>query len=405
MSALRVERLGDKGDGLASGKDGRVAVPYALPGETVTIAMREGKARLVSVEQPSPDRVVPECPLFTDCGGCAMQHLALPAQRAWKRGLVVAALARAGLACEVADCIDAHGQGRRRVMLHLRRADNRMRAGFMAAHTHRLVPVETCPILAPDLWRSSTIAETLAEAIGGVKPLDILVSATETGLDVDIRGLGKAERQRRGHWPALAETLDLARLSLHGDVVVERRRPLLRMGKALVAPPPGGFLQATRAGEETIAALVARSVTGASRVLDLFCGCGPFALRLAATMPVIAMDADAFSIAALLAAARATPGLKPVAAEARDLFRRPPLAKEMDGAAVIFDPPRAGAEAVARALAAAKVTRVVAVSCNVTTFVRDARILVNGGFTLESVTPIDQFRHAAHVELVAVFVR
>ncbi len=178
------------------------------------------------------------------------------------------------------------------------------------------------------------------------------------------------------------------------------------MGKARVSLPPGSFLQATVAGEETLAALAVKHAGRAKHIADLFCGVGPFALRLAEKSRVTAYDSDAGAIAALQKAVASTPGLKPVKAETRDLFRRPLVAEELrDFDAVVFDPPRQGAQAQAERLSASKVPVVIAVSCNVATFARDARILIDGGYKIEDVTPVDQFRHTPHIELVARFRR
>jgi 23S rRNA (uracil1939-C5)-methyltransferase len=205
---------------------------------------------------------------------------------------------------------------------------------------------------------------------------------------------------------AAAARLDLARLSLHGEVLVEQQPPLIRVGSAEVVPPPGGFLQATVLGEETLARIVGAAVGGARRVADLFAGCGPLTLRLAELAQAHAVDSDAAAIGALRRAGRHTPGLKPVTAESRDLFRRPLLAAELAPFdAVVFDPPRAGAEAQARQIAASDVNTAVAVSCDTGTFARDAKILMAAGFRLEEVTPVDQFRYSAHLELVGVLRR
>jgi 23S rRNA (uracil1939-C5)-methyltransferase len=174
------------------------------------------------------------------------------------------------------------------------------------------------------------------------------------------------------------------------------------MGRARVTLPPGAFLQATEAGESELARLVCAHAGKAQNIADLFCGVGPFALRLAENARVTAIDIDAAAIAALKNAASTTSGLKPIAAEARDLFQRPLVAPELKRFdAVIFDPPRPGAEAQARQLAASAVPVIIAVSCNRTTFARDVRILVDGGYRLTAVTPLDQFRYSFHVEIVA----
>ena len=199
----------------------------------------------------------------------------------------------------------------------------------------------------------------------------------------------------------IAERHRLARLTRHGEAVARRAAPTVTMGRARVVLPPGAFLQATAAGEAALAALVLEHCGSAKTVADLFTGVGPFALRLAERAKVMAFDSDEAAIAALVEAAK-TPGLKPVAAERRDLFRRPLLAVELTRVdAVVFDPPRQGAIAQARELAQSKVPMVVAVSCSATTFARDARILVDGGYRLTRVTPVDQFLYSPHVELVA----
>jgi 23S rRNA (uracil1939-C5)-methyltransferase len=178
------------------------------------------------------------------------------------------------------------------------------------------------------------------------------------------------------------------------------------IGRARVALPPGAFLQATAAGEATLAELAEIHCRDANTVADLFCGIGPFALRLAERARVTAVDAEAAAIAALAGAARTTPGLKPIEVQTRDLFRRPFAPGELKGFdAVLFDAPRQGAAAQARELAASHVPVIVATSCNPATFARDARILVDGGYHLFQVTPVDQFLYTAHVELVALLRR
>ena len=204
----------------------------------------------------------------------------------------------------------------------------------------------------------------------------------------------------------LAATHKLARLTRHGEMIAQRSPPTVAIGRAQLTLPPGSFLQATVAGEHALARLVESHVGKAKSIADLFCGVGPFALRLAERARVAAFDADAEAVAALKQAANMTSGLKPVDAEPRDLFRRPLVAQELKRVdALVFDPPRQGAEAQSRELAKSAVPIVVAVSCNAATFARDARILVDGGYKLKSVTPVDQFRHSAHVEIVALLTR
>lgn len=404
---LTIARLGQRGDGIAETPGGQVFVPYVLPGETVR-AVRDGeRGQAVEILTPSDSRIAPICPLFTRCGGCAAQHMEESLYRSWKRQQVVTALARAGVTAEVGEVIDAHGEGRRRVTFHARREGQGMVVGFMMARSHDLVSVEVCPVLAPGLARAPSVAQLLANRLGSSnKPLDIQLTASEAGLDVDIRGHGPAGDKLRLALTQLAERLDLARLSMHGDVVVERRPPLQRMGRAVVAPAAGGFLQATAAGEDILAGLVTAALPKAKKVADLFAGCGPFSFRLAEKAKVHAVETEKAAVAALTRGASQTQGLKPITSEARDLFRRPLLEHELDTFdAIVLDPPRAGAEAQVRRLAVSKVASVVYVSCDAASFARDAAILIAGGYALEAVTPVDQFRYSAHIELVGVFRR
>ena len=410
VERLVIERLGHRGDGVVETPAGPLYVPYVLPGETVEVEPVPGhpdRRHALRVEVESPERIAPVCPHFGVCGGCALQHWETARYRAWKRGLVVAALAQAGIEAPVDDLIDAHGAGRRRAVFHARRGTHDvLQVGFAAYRAHHVVPIDRCPVLAPELAGAIEAAWALAEALGPQrKPLDIQVTASEPGLDVDVRGSGPLPPALTTPLAGLAQTHRLARLTRHGELIVQRAQPTVRVGRARVALPPGTFLQATAQGEETLARLVVSHVGEAAVIADLFAGVGPFALRLAERARVHAVDNDAAAIAALRQAS-AVPGFKPIETEVRDLFRRPLLPPELARFdAVVFDPPRQGAEKQARALADSKVPLVVAVSCNPATFARDARLLVVGGYRLVSVTPVDQFRYSAHVEIVARFGR
>jgi len=411
VERLTIDHVGHHGDGVAIFGGQTVYVPYALSGETIEAAPVPGhpdRRRLLQVDTPSPQRIAPFCPHFGVCGGCAIQHWDPEAYRAWKRDIVIETLARAKIDCEVDALIDAHGLGRRRITLHARMGTHAvLKVGFAAAGSHDIIPVDRCPILDPGLGGALDAARALAEPLIVIgKPLDIQITATDVGLDVDVRGSGPLPTSLITTLSRLAERHRLARLTRHGELVLMRTPPTIAMGKAQVTLPPGSFLQATVAGEEALAALVSQHCKRSKHIADLFCGVGPFALRLAAKSRVTAFDSDAGAVTALQKAATSTSGLKPVKAEARDLFRRPLVPQELrDYDTVVFDPPRQGAEAQVKQLAASKIPVVVAVSCNVATFARDARILIDGGYKIEGVTPVDQFRHTPHVELVARFAR
>jgi 23S rRNA (uracil1939-C5)-methyltransferase len=404
---LAINRLAHRGDGVADTPAGAVFVPYTLPGETVEVEHVPGhpdRRHLLRVEAASPERVEPFCPHFGICGGCAIQHWTPARYRDWKRSLVVDALAQAGLDAPVDELIDAHGDGRRRATFHARLgAQDILEVGFAALRAHHIIGIDRCPVLAPSLDGAIPAAWAIAEALKPQnKPLDIQATATDSGIDMDVRGSGALNAARTGMLARLAATHKLARLTRHGELIAQRATPSVVVGRAHVSLPPGSFLQATAAGELALANLAQRHVDNAKVVADLFCGVGPFALRLAERARIIAFDADAGAIAALRQAAKMTSGLKPIEAEARDLFKRPLYAPELKRVdALVFDPPRQGAEAQARELAKGAVPVVVAVSCNAATFARDVRLLVDGGYRLKSVTPVDQFRHSAHVEIVA----
>ncbi len=397
MTELRIESLGQHGDGVATHGGERIFVPFALPGERIEAALEGERATLLEVIEPSPDRVAPGCPHFGRCGGCALQHLAPPAYATFKRGLVALALEHAGVTAGTSDLVDARGSGRRRTSLHVRKSGT----GYMRARSHEVLDIATCPILVPSLGRAAPrIAWALLPLAG---ECEASFTMTDTGLDLSVRSERKLKPVALADF---ARAHRLARMTFNGDAVFMSQPPAIRMGKATVEIPPGSFLQATAAAEETLARLALEGVGAARAVADLFSGVGPFALRLAQTARVFAADSDRAGIAALQKAVNHAQGLKPVVTQVRDLFRDPLAPLELERFdAVVFDPPRAGAEAQARELSRSKVKTVVAVSCEPKTFARDAAILVGGGYRLQSVVPVDQFAYSTHVEVVGVFRR
>ena len=406
IERLEIVGIGHRGDGVAQGPEGAIYVPGTLPGETVEVEEVPGhpdRRRLLNVENESSARIAPICPHFGVCGGCAVQHWDEAHYRAWKRGLVVEALRQAGLDAPVGELVDAHGEGRRRAVFHARSGSKDvLEVGFAAARSHRIVAIDRCPVLAPGLRGAVKVAWALAETLGPAKkPLDIAVTATDAGLDVDVRGSGPLK-------PALmtalagvaASTISPASPGMANWSRFRGRRPCASARRSCLCRRPPSFRRLPQAKRRWRGSTLA-ACEGATKIADLFAGIGPFALRLAERARVLAVDDDEAALAALKRAA-ATPGLKPVETERRDLFRRPLLADELKSFdAVVFDPPRQGAEAQARALAASRVPLIVAVSCNPATFARDAATLTSAGYRLAEVTPVDQFRYAAHVEIVA----
>ena len=404
VTDVTIEAMGARGDGVARIDGAPVYIPLVLPGELVRVSIEGERGRLVTLLQPSPDRTDPPCSHFGSCGGCQLQHWSAKPYASWKRNLVADALSRRGVtATEVEPLIDAHGRGRRRVTMTVKGG----KAGFAAHRSHHHVPITSCQVLEARLAQAPTIAAGLAGALRTRTAQKVYLLASDTGLDCELIGVDDPDLDVRLQVAELAEQFNLARVTASGDLLIERTRPVLDVDGAPVTPPSGGFAQATAAGERTLASIVVEALAGHSIVADLFSGWGAFGLRLARHARVLAVDSDTSAISALQVAARNTAGLKPIAARSHDLMRDPLTAQELKGVTgVVFDPPRAGAAAQAAELAAARsVTTVVGVSCDAGTFARDAGVLINGGFRLERVVPVDQFRYSAHVEIAGVFTR
>ena len=396
MPDIDIIGMGQRGEGIAETPAGRIFVPFSLPGERLAVSSDGQRGEIDAVLSASPDRIDPFCPHFTRCGGCQLQHWSDAPYRDWKRSLLVAALERAGIGASVNEMIDAHGAGRRRVTLRA----TPQGAGFTAWKSHDLEVIEACPILAPELAGAPEIAMAASRVMGA--NAEALLTASATGIDLSL----VARIKTKPDFAALARKYDLARVALNGEVLILRRRPVAEIGKARLELPVAPFLQPTLAGEQALSALVTEALAPAKKVVDLFSGAGTFALRLAETAQVYAVDSDRLAVAACDQALQATPGLRRIGSEQRDLFRDPMTAKELarfDG--LVFDPPRAGAEAQAHEIAKTRIKRVVAVSCDPASFARDAAILIEAGYRLEKLTPVDQFRYTAHLECVGVFRR
>ena len=403
--------LGAQGDGIAETPAGPLFVPYVLPGERVRIRPEgEGRAALVAILKASPDRIEPPCPHFTVCGGCALQHMTPQAYAAWKHAQIGAALRPRGVVANIETLISAMPRSRRRATFAATRSRKTLTLGYHGKASHTIVPVSECPLVVPEIERVlPALAALIGHGLSRSGHASLLVTATASGLDVAVSGGKTLDGPLRAELAKQAAIADLARLTWDGEIVAARRAPLVDLSGLNVAPPPGAFLQPTRDGEKSLVALVQEAVGSAARVADLFAGCGTFAAALAPRAAIHAVESEASSLAALARAAREQgPSLrfKPLTTEIRDLMRRPLLAAELKPfGAVIFDPPRAGAAAQCAELAKSTVPVVVGVSCNPATFARDARTLIDGGYRLARLTPVDQFLWSPHIELVGVFLK
>ncbi|MDF0695048.1 class I SAM-dependent RNA methyltransferase [Rhizobium sp. MC63] len=407
---VTIEKLGAQGDGIAGSAAGPVYVPFSLPGETVAIARVKSQGTIMSITTPSPDRQEPPCRHFGPdgvngtCGGCTLQHLADAPYRAFKRQLMVDALKSKGLTPEVGEIVPARPGERRRVVFAARKTEKDMLIGFNQAESHHIVAIEECPISSAGIVARLPAIKAIAAALAtSAEPFRVAVLETLSGLDLaadDIKKL--SDPQRRKAIETVLGLRGIARVTVNGEILVEPAKPLIDFGGVEVSPPPGGFAQATKPAEEAMAELVLAHAGKAKRIADLFAGTGTFSLRLARIGRVHAVEAEATALAALDQAARKTQGLKPVSVEKRDLFRRPLMTQEFKPFdMVVFDPPRAGAEFQCKELARSGVKKIAAVSCNPLTLARDLQILVEGGYRIIGVTPIDQFLWTSHVEVVA----
>jgi 23S rRNA (uracil1939-C5)-methyltransferase len=402
---VTITGLGAEGDGIATTAAGaQVFIPQALPGETWRIG--DGApgepVTLLAERRRAPD------PDSEPCGGCVARHMPLAMYEGWKRELLVRALRSQGIDADVAPLVAVPEHSRRRATFNAQRIGGVMRVGYHGRGSHTLVAAEDCPVLDN---RIVALLPALADLAGIVAAREsatrIAVTLTDTGADVDVEGSERAlDATARSLIARIAASAKLARISVGGVPVIERQAPVLHFAGKAVAPPPGVFLQAVPEAERAMIDLVTAALGKARHVADLFCGLGTLTLPIAQRARVAAFDSDRTAIAALDDALRRNQGLKPVTTHARDLFRDPLAPMEMKGYdAIVLDPPRAGAKAQCERLPASKLKRVVMVSCNPATLARDLSVLVDGGFRIDAITPIDQFLYTPHLEAVAALSR
>jgi 23S rRNA (uracil1939-C5)-methyltransferase len=402
---VTIERLGHLGDAIAQGENGLIFVAQMLPGEEVEGELKGDKLLDARIITPSPDRVRPPCAHARSCGGCLMQHANDEFVARWKEGVVASALTGQGLEAPIRPILTSPPRSRRRATIAGRRTKGGAMLGFHVRGSDSLVAVPNCQLLHPDLIAAFPALEALV-IVGGSRKSELALTITRSlaGPDISVMGGKPLDGQLRLELARVAEAHGLSRLTWEREVVALRTAPMQAMGRALVAPPPGAFLQATEHGQASLLAAVVEAVGDAKRITDLFAGSGTFALPLAERAEVHAVEGDSAMTAALDKGWRMAEGLKRVSVETRDLFRRPLEPDEFKKVqAVVIDPPRAGAEAQTKTLAVARVPVIVSISCNPVTFARDARILTDAGYRLDWVQPVDQFRWSSHVELAARF--
>ena len=393
-----IERIAARGDGVTA--DGR-HVAGAVPGDRV---------RPDGVLIPGPNRTEPVCRHFGKCGGCQLQHVAEPALADFVRDRVVGALEGQNLAAtEVLSALLSPPESRRRATLTALRTGKQVALGFNAAQSNQIVDMRMCPLLLPELFALVAPIRTLLETIAPPRrPVKVKLQMLDQGAEVILEGVKAEGLDAAMALQDFAGTHRLARLEIDQgeglETVWQPQPPTMRFGDILVEVPPFAFLQATATGQAALIDAVRRAIGDAPAVADLFAGVGTFALSVQAGRKVYAAEGARDAIAALTGAANRARAL--VATEHRDLFRRPLVPAELNRfGAVILDPPRAGAEEQVKQIAESSVPAIAYVSCNPASFARDAKILLAGGYSIDWVQPVGQFRWSTHVELAARFSR
>lgn len=416
---LTIDHIGTAGDGIAYLDNRTFYVPQTAPGDVVyaTPGDKRGNGVDAMVDEiitTGKHRQKPLCRHYDQCGGCSLQHLSDDFVAGWKRDLVIAQLHRAGISGDVVKpTITSPEKSRRRVDFIASRRKKSAMLGFHQRRSKQIFDIGDCPVLHPALL---ALVKPLRDLASRILPrntnANIVATLADEGVDILIRPEKDIELELslRQTLSDFAAALDLARISWQStekgmlEVVSARKMPTLKISNVAVMIPPAGFLQATQEGETSLTTLACSYLTDCKSIVDLFSGCGSFTFPLAAHSKVHAVDSEPDLIHALQTSANRA--IQPVTSEARDLFQRPLTSEELkhfDG--LLFDPPRAGAKSQTDEIALSNIPCLVAVSCNPGSFAQDARKLIDGGYRLQEVTPIDQFRWSAHVELIALFTK
>ncbi|MBG78111.1 MAG: RNA methyltransferase [Alphaproteobacteria bacterium] len=423
MHRVKVSDVGQKGDGVAHLDDGRtVFIDRALPGELLDIKLfktKDGALRgtIAEVVAPSPQRAQAPCPHYDTCGGCQMQHMAQDAYRAWKHDKVESILSQHIDEFDLPDFspdISIPAGTRRRVTFACVKTNNKIVMGYHKRRSKHISDIHECLIVDPVLMRvREQIKPYLMEIVKDNRVIDVFLQVLDGGIDCVITGpVGKDKKGvpdfsvQEACGRMLHET-DIARISwrmrerAEPELLLEAHPLFKRAGALQVPVPPLAFLQPSREGEEALAQAVMNAVPeGAKRAADLFAGHGTFTGYMRdKKLQVDAFENDKRAVAALRRAGHAQ-------AKEWDLFKYPLDGKELSGYDVIvLDPPRAGARDQAECIARSQVPCVIYVSCNPSTFARDAGRLIEGGYDLKTIQIVDQFIWSTHAEVIGVFER
>ena len=378
-------------------------VPRALPGEEIAL----GKENKFKIILPSKDRITPVCAHYKGCGGCSMQHSTQSFIKDWKSNVIKSCLSARGLETIIKPILTSKTNSRRRVTLHGIKTKKSVTVGFFKRNTHELISTPSCELVNPEILSAFSLFEEIT-LIGATRKsiIEISVTVSKEGLDLNILNGKKLDNQSIMKITGLCESFNIARITWNEDLLANFLNPTIVFQGIAITPPPNAFLQATEQGQEILITNAMLSVFDSDKVIDLFSGCGTFTLPAAKRSEVLAIDKTKSMLIAIDQAWRETTGLKKVTSRSQDLFKEPVGKEELNSFdAAIIDPPRVGAEAQSHELAKSHIKRISSVSCNPRTFSRDAKILVDSGFKLDWVQPIDQFLWSSHIELVAQFSR
>ncbi len=415
MVQIKINSLGAQGDGVGDYDGTPVFVPGTMPGDLVSVEIADAKKNgiygvLEHIDEPSADRISPECSVFEKCGGCQLQYLSDDFYKSWIVDRTAAALAHHGFSNDIiTDPIITPRKSRRRVAFKALKMGKSVVLGFTKKQSHQIVDIKECPVTRAEITNLiKPLRNILVDILPNRMQVELHLTVTATGIDLLVDAPLELDLKAREILAEFANTYDIAAIHFRDqgflDPVIIRRAPMMDLSGVRARLSPAAFVQATDEGENALVHEVLTACKGSKRVADLFCGMGTFTFPLAKQYQVLAVEGAKQALEALQAGANQATGLKQIVAKHRDLYRRPMTAKELSAFdAVVFDPPRAGAKEQAQELAQSDVQTIVAISCNPNTFSRDARFLADGGYSLIKVVPIDQFLWSPHLELVGVF--
>ena len=407
MSEYIINRLGQLGDGVIDSPHGEIFAPFTLPGEHIEGEVKSGRIYDPKIIKPVSDRIKPSCKHFKNCGGCTLQHASDSFLSDWKITKTKEALSQVNLHPTFRKIINTKKESRRRATFAAKRTKKGSMVGFHGRASDIIVEITECPVSDPILLSGMSAFSKFA-LLGSSRKAVLRISATVSGksLDVKVDNGKELSATEISKFAQICNQSKIIRLMWNNDIIAQSNPPSQTMGLAQVVPPSGAFLQATKTGEAALVETVLEIIGPAKRVVDLFSGCGTFALPISNKAAVHALESDQNMISALDSGWRIVGGLHNILAEKRDLFRRPLMPDEFKNIdAVVIDPPRAGAISQVTELAKTNVKRIAFVSCNPATFARDASILCNNGYNLDWVQVVDQFLWNSHVELVAQFTK